>query len=123
MKNIGKITKFMVPAKFSSCLMYTDSINPSAASSVAPLTIARNSSGRCGQLSVTPKTSAISKNTVICNTDRQVPASSLNASSQPRGSGAVSSRRITPISRSYTMDSELCMPLNSATMASRPGTI
>jgi hypothetical protein len=47
-----------------------------------------------------PSSQAMSRNTTICSSDRLVPASSLKASSQPRGRGAVSSRRITPISRS-----------------------
>ena len=29
-KNIGKITKFITPAKFSNCLIKLDNINPSA---------------------------------------------------------------------------------------------
>ena len=35
MKNIGKITKFIVPAKFSNCLIYTD-INKPKAPSIIP---------------------------------------------------------------------------------------
>jgi len=43
-------------------------------------------------------------------TDSAVPATSLQASSTQRGNGAVSRSRITPISRSYTIESEDCMP-------------
>ena len=34
-KNIGKITKFMTPAKFSSCLM-TDDMKSASAPSISP---------------------------------------------------------------------------------------
>ena len=65
---------------------------------------------------------AAARKASICANDSTAPPSSLQARIHQRGKGAVSSRRITPISRSYTMASELCMPLNSATIPSRPGT-
>ncbi len=77
--------------------------------------------GRKAGANVTSKAMATSRKASICNTESNVPAASLQASSQALGSGAVSSRRITPISRSYTMANEDCMPLNSAIMPSRPG--
>ena len=46
MKYIGKITKFIVPAKFSSCLMCTDSSRPSAPSISAPHTAASSTMRR-----------------------------------------------------------------------------
>ncbi len=42
MKYIGKITKFIVPAKFSSCLMCTDSSRPSEPSISAAQLAARH---------------------------------------------------------------------------------
>ena len=123
MKNMGKMTKFMVPAKFSNWRTYTDNISPSAASITAASNMLASKAGAAAHTTSVPTSAAINKNTPICNTDRHAPATSLNASNQPRGSGAVSSRRITPISRSNTMDNELCMPLNSATMPSRPGSM
>ncbi len=49
------------------------------------------------------------------------PASSLQNSSHQRGSGLVSSTRMLPTSRSYTMDKLLCMPWNNRIMPIRPG--
>ncbi|MCY1556153.1 hypothetical protein D9M68_928780 [compost metagenome] len=112
-----------MPAKFSSCFTYTESISPKAASKVAPLAMASSRPGKFTHGTSTSKAQAMARNTAICSTDRQVPASSLKASNQPRASGAVSKRRITPISRSYTMASDDCMPLNRATMPNRPGTM
>ncbi len=121
MKNIGKITKFMVPAKFSSWRTWTDSSRPSAPSISAASAMAPVAASRCRDSKRMPKAIATSRNAAICSSDSTVPAASLQPSSQLRGSGAVSSSRITPISRSYTMASDDCMPLNSAIMASSPG--
>ncbi len=100
MKNIGKITKFIAPAKFSSWRTWTDSIRPSAASSAAASSSTGSVASSCSGSNSTPSRPAISRNTSICSKDSVLPASSLKASSQPRGSGAVSSSRIMPISRS-----------------------
>ena len=48
-------------------------------------------------------------------------ATSLLSKIQARGKGAVSSNRIKPISRSYTMARLDCMPLKSSTMPIKPG--
>ena len=53
--------------------------------------------------------------------DTVTPANSRDTSKNQRGSGVVNSTRMEPISRSYTMDSEVCMPLNSWIIATRPG--
>ena len=96
---MGKITKFMVPAKFSSWRMWTDNISPSAASMVALSNIAGKTASQ-PQVASTPKAQATAIKTSICTKERAVLPASLTPSSQPRGSGAVSSKRITPISRS-----------------------
>ena len=44
-KNIGKITKFMMPAKFSSCLMVEDSSMPSAPN-IMPVRMSAGSAAR-----------------------------------------------------------------------------
>ncbi len=119
------MTKFIVPAKFSSCLMCTDSSNPSAPSISAPAASAasacrpaHDSTGR----SVPISTATITKASA-CSTESSAVAHSLENSNQGRGSGAVSSSRISPISRSYTIASDDCMPLNSNTMPTSPGTM
>ena len=48
MKYMGKMTKFIVPAKFSSCLMCTDSSKPSAPSIKAEQVTASSTCGVCG---------------------------------------------------------------------------
>ena len=121
MKNMGKMTKFMAPAKFSSWRTYTDSHSPSAASMKAASARVGRAARACHGSTSTPSAHEMPTNTAICSTDSTLAPTSLASSSQARGSGAVSSRRMAPVSRSYTRASELCMPLNSATMPSRPG--
>jgi hypothetical protein len=53
--------------------------------------------------------------------DTAVLASSLPISRNQRGKGLTSSIRMFPISRSYTIESEDCMPLKSWIIAIRPG--
>jgi hypothetical protein len=99
-KNIGKMTKFMVPAKFSSCFTYTDSTSPSAPSiSAASRNTGRAAATKRHSRSM-PKANAAASRASICASDSVAPPSSLQARIHHRGSGAVSSRRITPISRS-----------------------
>ena len=52
-----------------------------------------------------------------------VPASSFEVRSHQRGNGLTSSVRIPPVSRSYTIVSEDCMPLKSWIIAISPGAI
>ena len=130
MKNIGKITKFMVPAKFSSCLTCTDKSNPRAPN-IIPV---RTSAGKTynqekGSENPTLRPvhqsngRQITKNAYACRTDKNVPDNNFAVSKYQRGRGAVKSSLIIPISRSYTIDREDCMPLKSSTMQVRPGNI
>ena len=68
--------------------------------STAASTMAGSASKACSGATSTPKIQATPKKTTICSTDKLVPASSLKASNQARFKGAVSSKRINPISRS-----------------------
>ena len=82
----------------------------------------RASSTYMGASSI-PNAQAAAMKASICRNDSMAPAASLQVRIQARGNGAVSSSRIKPISRSYTIAKELCMPLNRAIMPSRPGTM
>ena len=99
-KNIGKITKFITPAKFSSCLMKDDSISPSAPSISPPTSSAGMTAMKPKAGMRTPQSAAMARKMPTCKTDTSVPASSLHISNHQRGSGAVSKSRIEPISRS-----------------------
>ena len=102
MKYIGKITKFMVPAKFSSCLMWTDSSSPTEPSIRAEATAATHNIGVCAPHTgkSVPSAMATSTKASACTSDNTAVAVSLLNKIHQRGSGAVSSRRIKPISRS-----------------------
>ena len=58
-----------------------------------------------------------------CNIDKIVPETSLAKSMYHLGSGTVSKIFITPISLSYTIDKEDCIPLNNKTIPNNPGVI
>ena len=71
--------------------------------------------------STVPSNAATATNATTCTQLSNAVAASLQNSNHQRGNGAVSSNRINPISRSYTIASDDCMPLNSSTMPIRPG--
>jgi hypothetical protein len=102
MKYIGKMTKFIVPAKFSSCLMCTLSSRPSEPSISAAHTADSSTIGVCGPNtgSTVPSSAATTTNAAACASDSTAVAVSLDSRIHARGSGAVSSSRIKPISRS-----------------------
>ena len=103
MKYIGKMTKFIVPAKFSSCLMCTDSSRPSEPSISAPPTAASSTIGVCGpehRQRGAQQRGHDHEGRGLRQRQHRGGAVSLANRIHGRGSGAVSSSRIRPISRS-----------------------
>src|SRR5215510_2388948 len=56
---------------------------------------------------------AISRNAYTCNNETAVPAISFEERRYQRGNGLTNNVRMLPISRSYTIESDDCIPLNS----------
>src|SRR5262249_58372534 len=99
-KNIGKITKFIAPAKFSSCLLTDDISMPSAPSMRPDRTRAgRTATYPSGGASIS-QNQAMARNGETFGSDTAMPAPSFDESRNQRGVGLTSSVRMLPISRS-----------------------
>src|SRR5262249_60665539 len=95
-KNMGKITKFIAPAKFSSCLL-TDDINMPSAPSMRPdrTRAGRTATYPSGGASIS-QNQAMARNVETCGSDTALPATSIDEGRNHPRIGLTDQLRIVP---------------------------